>query len=37
MVVLIGSAAVAVAVQLVAFLAGLARRRHDGVDVAWGP
>jgi steroid 5-alpha reductase family enzyme len=37
MVVLISSAAVAVAVQLIAFLVGLARGRHDGVDVVWGP
>jgi steroid 5-alpha reductase family enzyme len=34
--VLLESAAVAVAVQLVAFLAGRVRGRHDGVDVAWG-
>jgi steroid 5-alpha reductase family enzyme len=32
----IGSAVVAVAVQLVAFTAGVLRGRHDGVDVAWG-
>jgi steroid 5-alpha reductase family enzyme len=34
--VFLGAAAVAVAVQLIAFAAGVARGRHDGVDVAWG-
>ncbi len=37
MAVLLGSAAVAVAVQLIAFVTGLVRGRHDGADVAWGP
>jgi steroid 5-alpha reductase family enzyme len=33
---LIGTAAATLAVMVVAFLIGVVRRRHDGVDVAWG-